>query len=128
MSLERVARLRRPPTGPRLSFVIYEKKTGSILGVHQILTYDAPRSNAIVTKEKQRAAAKALHESVLKRTASVSGIPTKRLGVLQVRHLNTDDLAQSHVDEKRGRVVRVSAPVTGARLSTLNALRRVKTR
>jgi hypothetical protein len=123
MSQEALRRSRKRPTGPLLSFVIYERKTGSILGMHQILTYEAPSANAILTEQKQRAAAKAVTESVLKRVALASGLAANRLAVLAARRLDPGDLAGARIDVKRRRLIRTRAS-SAARLSTLNLPRR----
>ena len=123
MSQEGLTRSRKRPTGPLLSFVIYERKTGSILGVHQVLTYEAPSANAILTEAKQRAAAKAVTESVLKRVALASGLAANRLAMLAARRLDPGDLAGARIDVKRRRLIRARTP-SAARLSTLNVPRR----
>jgi len=123
MSQERPTRSRKRPTGPLLSFVIYERKTGSILGLHQVLTYEEPRANAILTEAKQRAAAKTVTESVLKRVAHASGLTTNRVAMLAARGLDPKDLAGARIDVKRRRLIRARAP-GAARLSALNLPRR----
>ena len=100
---------RRPPIGPPHTFVVYEKKTGAIRGVHHLMGGPAPKAplpaDSVLTAAKQRRASEALKESVTKSTASLSGAPAASLAVLELRKPMPRGAASMRVDPRRRRLV-----------------------
>ena len=117
MVAERTIKERRPPSGPTQTFVVYEKKTGAIRGIHHLLG-GPPVASAMLTAAKQRQASRALQESVMKRTASLSGLPAGSLAVLELRKPLPRGAEAMRVDPARRRLVRVR-PAAGEALSPL---------
>ncbi len=117
MRAERTIRERRPPSRPPQTFVVYEKKTGAIRGVHHLIG-GSPGSDAVLTAEKRRRASEALKDSVVRRTASISGLSAASLAVLELRAPMPRGAEAMRVDPARRRLVRVR-PAAGAKLSTL---------
>jgi hypothetical protein len=120
MNPDRLPPIRPKPTGPVRYFVIYQRETGSILGVHQMLSYATKRSDAILTPEKQQAAEQATQVAAVQRVAAAAGVPVDQLETLQVKEAHAGQLAHMRVDPKRHRLVRKpGVPKHG--LSALNA-------
>ena len=117
MVAERTIRERRPPSGPTQTFVVYEKKTGAIRGVHHLMG-GPPAASAMLTAAKQRQASRALKESVMKRTASLSGLSAGSLAVLELRKPLPRGAEAMRVDPARRRLVRVP-PGVGTRIAPL---------
>jgi len=116
MRAERTIRERRPPTRPTQTFVIYEKKTGALRGVHHI--FGGPPGDKVLTPEKLRRASKALASSVMRRTASMGGLSPAALASLELKASMPRGAANMRVDPKRRRLV-PAPPAAGARLSKL---------
>jgi len=125
MIAPRTDRVRPRPSGPAQVFVIYDRKTGAIVGAHHVLNPGAQPSGTLLTTEKQRAAAKALDEALLQRAAATAGVPASRVALLRMR-APLGDLSQMRV--RRGRLVRAPAPPGGPRLSSLARQRRPRPR
>jgi hypothetical protein len=125
MRAERTIRERRPPTGPEQTFVIYEKKTGGIRGIHHIVG-GSPGGDKVLTPAKLRRASDALKKSVVKRTASISGLSPDALAVLELKAPMPRGAEAMRVDPARRRLV-PAPPAAGARLSKLiRPLRRAR--
>jgi hypothetical protein len=123
----RTYRVRRPPSGRGQVFVIYDRETGAIVGLHHLLTSPTPAASPTFTEEKQRAAARSLDEALLRRAAATAGIPASRVRSLRVRGPMADP-SRMRVDVARSRLVRVRARAGGPRLSTLEPPRRARKR
>jgi hypothetical protein len=101
----RIERVRRPPSGAAQVFVLYDRSTGTIVGVHHVLSAGAPASGSLLPAARQRAAAKAVDEAVRRRVASTARIPATRIASLRVR-ARLGDFSQMRVDVRRRRLVR----------------------
>jgi len=117
MRVNRVIRERRPPTRPTKTFVIYDKKTGAIRGVHHIFGA-SPGGDKVLTAEKRRRASDALASAVMKRTASMSGVSPATLTVLELKRPMPRGARPMRVDPAKRRLV-PALPVDGAKLSRL---------
>jgi hypothetical protein len=126
MTSQRIDRVRRPPAGAAQVFVLYDRSTGAIVGVHHVLSAGAPPSGSLLPAEKQRAAAKAVDEAVLRRVASTARIPATRVASLRVR-APLGDFSEMRVDVRRRRLVRAAGRGGRPRLSTLDRPRRPRT-
>jgi hypothetical protein len=126
MISQRIDRIRRPPSGAAHVFVLYDRSTGAIVGVHDVLSAGAPASGSSLTAVKQRAAAKAVDEAVLRRVAATARITATRVASLRVR-APLGDFSQMRVDVARRRLVRMAGAAGRRRLSSLERPRRPRT-
>jgi len=125
MRAERTIRERRPSTRPTQTFVIYEKKTGAIRGIHHVFG-GSPGGDKVLTPEKRRRASDALKNSVTRRTASIRGLSPAALATLELKAPMPRGAEAMRVDPKRRRLV-PALPAAGAKLSKLiRPLRRVR--
>jgi hypothetical protein len=120
MGSERTVGTRRQPSGPGLSFVIYERKTGTVKGIHHVVSGPA-HADAVLTLVKQRAAAGRLNTAVIKHAALMAGVPQDRLAILRLSRPFEGSLAGLRVD--RGRLSR-GPRVRNGKLSPLISPRR----
>ena len=117
MRVNRVIRERRPPTRPTKTFVIYDKKTGAIRGVHHIVGA-SPGGDKLLTAEKRRRASDALASAVMKRTASMSGVSPATLTVLELKRPMPRLFKPMRVDPAKRRLV-PAPPIDGVKVSRL---------
>jgi hypothetical protein len=117
MRKERTSRERRPPTRPTQTFVIYEKKSGALRGIHHVFG-GPPVGDKVLTPEKLRRASKALASSVTKRTASMGGLSPAALASLELKAPMPRGAEAMRVDPAGRRLV-PKPPAAGAKLSKL---------